>query len=500
VQTWREMMDYVGFSEADAEHLSRLRPHVKPHLKAITDRFYETIDRFPEARDVFEDTAQVNRLKNSLQLWTMELLQGPHDDVYWHRRRRIGRIHVRVGLAQRYMFTAMNLLRSHLTEIAWQALGHDDARLTGEALGRIMDIELGVMCGTYMDAHEARELKTLQQLIIQNMPITVLCLDEAGRVTSATAPHRHLQAANISTEHYSHYLSRELLEAADFSTHIGQALATGKEITIPRVVVGEAGAARYFRLSILPLEHELARVLVHIEELTDVVRAQDRAQQAESLARLGSLAANVAHEIRNPLSAISATLQVIGGSLGVDDRRKRILGKVNEQVLRLDRLVTDLLGYARPAAPKLRPADLSELAREAAAQSDTQPHLVIDNPVTVQVDPQYAQQIMVNLLQNARDASGSDGNVWLCVGPGPRLEVIDDGPGIADEVADRLFEPFVTTKTRGTGLGLAISRKLAESMEGTLKLTPAPRREGHGTGTGTGACFRLSLTPVTGET
>lgn len=496
VQTWKEMIEYVGFSEADSLNLRQLTPHVQPHLQTIADRFYATIDRFPDARAVFEDDAQVERLKDSLQAWTQQLLEGPHDEVYWNRRRHIGKVHVRVGLPQRYMFTAMNLLRSHLCEIAWESLGADEARETCGALGRIMDVELGVMCGTYMEAHETRELKTLQQLIIQNMPVTVLCLDEAGRVTSATAPTIGLRAAGGKPiDHYSRYLSADLLEASDFSSYVAEALATGRELTIPRVVVGEAGAARYFRFSILPLEHELARVLVHIEELTDVVQAQNRAQQAESLARLGSLAANVAHEIRNPLSAISATLQVIGGSLGADDRRKQIIGKVNEQVLRLDRLVTDLLGYARPANPKLRVSELDDLAREAAAQSGAAPEVIVEGDVSVKVDPQYVQQIVINLLQNARDAAGEGGQIWLRVGPGPRLEVIDDGPGIADEVADRLFEPFVTTKTRGTGLGLAISRKLAESMEGTLKLAaPAPLARSRGRGPG--ACFQLSLTPA----
>jgi len=498
VQSWQEMMDYVGFTDADAQQLRALRPHVEPHLSAISDRFYETIHRFPNAREVFEDQAQVDRLKATLKQWTLQLLAGPHDAVYWHRRRHIGQVHVRVGLPQRYMFTAMNLLRTHLCEIAWDALPPQEARAVCGSIGRITDVELGVMCGTYMDAHEARELKTLQQLIIQNMPVTVLCLDEAGQVTSATAPSVGFRPERSAPSgHYSQFLSPELLEAADFSTHIGEALATGRELTLPRVVIGEAGAARYFRLSILPLEHELARVLVHIEELTDVVLAQTRAQQAESLARLGSLAANVAHEIRNPLSAISATLQVIGGSLGADDRRKRIIGKVNEQVLRLDRLVTDLLGYARPAQPKLNNADLIEIAREAAAQSNTQPRLLLDGPVQVKADPQYIQQITINLLQNARDAAGAGGNVWLRVGPGPHLEVIDDGGGIEDQVSESLFEPFVTTKTRGTGLGLAISRKLAESMDGALRLD-APDPIARGNGRGPGACFRLTLTLASG--
>ena len=100
-----------------------------------------------------------------------------------------------------------------------------------------------------------------------------------------------------------------------------------------------------------------------------MVQAEARLRQAENLARIGGLAAHMAHEISNPLAAISATLQVIVGSLPQDDRRKAILGKVQEQVHRLDRLVTDLLGFARPAQVKLNPVAMKDLARDAAVQA-----------------------------------------------------------------------------------------------------------------------------------
>ncbi|MFT5586210.1 MAG: signal transduction histidine kinase [Cognaticolwellia sp.] len=120
----------------------------------------------------------------------------------------------------------------------------------------------------------------------------------------------------------------------------------------------------------MPLAHELAHMLVHLEELTDVVQAEVRAQQAEALARIGTLAANIAHEIRNPLAAISATLKVIGGSLATNDRRKVVLEKVGDQVLRLDRLVRDLLCYSRPAHVSNQVIHVRTLVMEAVAQSE----------------------------------------------------------------------------------------------------------------------------------
>lgn len=470
---WDEMKAYVGFDEQDAARLAALLPSVEPHLPAIADDFYATIQRFPRARSVLDGDAQIAHLKGTLQEWIRQLLTGPHDRAYWRRRLRIGEAHVRVGLPQRYVFTAMSLLRSRLCELSQAALDREEAWLTCRALDRITDLELAVICENYQAAHEEQELRTLQDLIVQNMPVTVLCLNEAGRVTSATHPPSGLigERAELG-QPYDAFLSQRLVQAADLPRHLERMRATGREITLPQTSIGQGREARHFRLTLVPLEHELARVLLHIEELTDVVQAQARAQQAEHLARLGHLAANVAHEIRNPLSAISATLQVIGSSLGTDDRRAMILSKVNGQVLRLDRLVSDLLGYARPAEPNSRPVRLSRAAREAITTSGVLASLQVIEDLTVLADGLYVQQILINLLQNARDAVENEGNITVQIGPGARLAVSDDGPGISPEIARKLFEPFVTTKARGTGLGLAISRKLAESMDGHLQLDP----------------------------
>ncbi len=468
---WNELVRYVGFDHADAARLRGLLPHVEPHLGRIVDNFYAAIVRHEEARAVLIDDDQVERLKITLKLWTRELLTGPHDDAYWARRERIGRRHARVGLPARYIFGAMNLLRGELLEVAAAALSPQEYSATCKAVMRVTDIELAVMTDTYMDARQERELRTLQDLIVTNMPVTVMCLDQAGRVTSSTRIAGDEVRLGLS---YSRLLPPELVAAMDRARK--RASASGNDVTLPRVTC----EGRHYRVTILVLRHELADVLVHIEEFTDVVEAESRAAQAESLAVIGSLAANVAHEIRNPLAAISATLQVIGQSLDAEDHRRSILDKVTGQVRRLDRLVTDLLGYARPAEPSLKALDIEAVAREALIQSGVDAELQIVQTARVEADPHLLQQVLVNLLQNARDVADA---VILRV-DGGTVEVEDDGPGIDPAVRSRLFEPFVTSKARGTGLGLAISRKLAASMGATLELNEAPTR------------FRLNLSTV----
>ncbi len=481
MSVWQDMLTYVDFGDQDRENLRQAWPIVAPQSERVVEHFYDIILKHPDARVVFADEAQVVRLKRTMKVWMEELMLGPWDQAYFERRQRIGRVHVRIQLPERYMFTAMNRMREDIVDVVFEAVPPQQARELCRSLNKICDLDLGAMTSTYMEAHEWEQMRTLQDLIIHNMPVTVLCLDGEGRVNSATAPGTRLLNAEARVgQPLRAFLPPDLMEVAELESAVQRATKSGRVVTIPRALLMEQGQERHFRITVVPLAHELAKMLVHVEELTDVVQAEVRAQQAESLARIGTLAANIAHEIRNPLAAISATLQVIGGSLATDDRRKAVLEKVGDQVFRLDRLVSDLLGYSRPAQVRKKVTSLRGLAVEAISHSGVRAELRGEGDFQVFADPQYTRQVIVNLLQNARDAGEP---VWVELGPGPALHICDHGPGVSEEVRERLFEPFVTTKTRGTGLGLAISRKYTEAMGGSLDLLPS---------TG-GARFRLGL-------
>lgn len=460
----QKMMAYVDFNEADIAQLRALLPLVEPHLESIVDRFYEAIQRNPETNSVMKSQEQVNRLKGTLVIWIRELLTGPHDDVYWERRLRIGRTHVRVGLPNRYVFTALNLIRHELIDIAFRVLDSVESLAACAAVGKITDLEMAVMSGTYLEAHEDQAMRALQNLIVSNLPLTLLSLDAAGHITAASSLFRETSEGS----HYQEVLPADVIAAADLDGMIRESQQTGRAVLANRVVVGRGARARRYKIGVVPLNHELVRTLVYLEDLTDTLRAEVRLQQAEALARIGALAANVAHEIRNPLTAISTTLQVITTSFPADDPRREVLEMVKAQITRLDRLVTDLLSYARPADAHLEGMDLMAIAQSSVIASAAEVP-VTGEPVSGQVDPRMVQQILINLLINAQHVAGP-GGVRVVVGPGPQIAVEDDGPGIEPEVAETLFEPFVTTKAKGTGLGLAISVKLAEAMGGTLTL------------------------------
>ncbi|MDP2341869.1 MAG: protoglobin domain-containing protein [Deltaproteobacteria bacterium] len=466
-----ELKVYVGFDDDDdGRHLRALLPHVQPRARAIADHFYEIVLRFPDAKDVFADLTQVERLKVTLIRWIDEALTGPWDHAYYEHRRRIGHVHVKVGLPSQYMFTAMNRLMEDLHSIAERVTPTADAVNTARSLRRITDIELAIMLSTYIEAREKQGLEGLRDLLISHLPTTVLLVDKEGLVATSTTPWDDLfpgrKGVGLPIEQALH---KDVVEKAQLTAHLARATATGREIVVPRVDVILGGALRTLRVAVIPLNHPLANALVHIEDLTDTLASEARAKQAEHLARLGTMAATVAHEIRNPLAGISGTVQVIGASLPEDDPRRVALSKVQDQIQRLGGLVGDLLSFARPISAQIRRVDLVAISRGAVveANASTGQSATVEGAGEAFADGALLEQVLLNLVQNAWQAGAL--NVVLKVMAGG-VDVDDDGPGIPAEEQDRVFEPFFTTKLRGTGLGLPTARKMMQAMRGTLEL------------------------------
>jgi signal transduction histidine kinase len=170
---FEELKRYVRFGDADERALRALLAAAAPRFEAIADVFYERILTHEEARKVLVGgESRVGQLKVTLVAWMDSLLSGPWDEAYWQHRYAIGRVHVRIGLPQHYMFGAMNVIRAELARLAWQRFHPDpDAlELVRTALGKILDLELAIMLNTYRDdllAQQARieRLATFGQLV-----------------------------------------------------------------------------------------------------------------------------------------------------------------------------------------------------------------------------------------------------------------------------------------------------------------------------------------------
>ncbi len=228
-------------------------------------------------------------------------------------------------------------------------------------------------------------------------------------------------------------------------------------------------------------------------------RLEADAQRAEQLAYLGTLASGLAHEIRNPLNAMNINLQMLEEELDeakLSEEPLDLLRSSRSEVLRLERLVKDFLAYARPQstrrqeiAPAGLVADVIRFVRPAFQEAGVKLELLQEpGAPIVRVDPEQIRQALLNILQNALEASPREGTVTVSVGATPRGEariaIRDEGAGIAEDARARIFEVFWSKKPAGSGLGLPIAQRVVEGHGGRIELDSE---------TGKGSTFRIVL-------
>lgn len=256
------------------------------------------------------------------------------------------------------------------------------------------------------------------------------------------------------------------------------------------------------------MEDEFGEVAASFNEMAQALREdRHRMQWAEQLVVLGEMAGGLAHEIKNPLAGIKASMDVLCGDPNLGRENRFLVYKAGEQITRIDSLMKSILNFARPPKPNLAMVDLNSIIDSTIALTERHPSFTARTGREITVlkdfdrhlpdtlaDPMQLQQVFLNLLLNAADAMPEEGVITVetaYLEPERRLlvRVKDTGKGIDAAVIDRIFQPFFTTKPNGTGLGLAIIKGLVEQHGGTITVRNNPDR---------GVTFGISL-PLRGS-
>lgn len=269
-----------------------------------------------------------------------------------------------------------------------------------------------------------------------------------------------------------------------------------------------AGLADSFNSMQLGLKERSEEVDLHLRSLQEANKALQEARletlRSEKMASVGLLAAGMAHEVGTPLAGIIGYSGILADELADDPEKSDYLRRIAADAARIDRLVRDLLNYAKPVKPEIERIDVQEFLEDLLAMLERQGvfkrievklHVAAGLP-NLYLDRHQLMQVMMNLVINARDAMPDGGEIIIAAVSGEKETVIisvkDSGEGITPENIDKIFDPFFTTKEpgSGTGLGLAISARLVESFAGTIKVESQP---------GSGATFTLRLPGVKSE-
>ncbi|MEW5795630.1 MAG: ATP-binding protein [Candidatus Zixiibacteriota bacterium] len=234
---------------------------------------------------------------------------------------------------------------------------------------------------------------------------------------------------------------------------------------------------------------ELRGVIAIFSDLTEAKELEQKVRNSDRLAAVGELSASIAHEIRNPLAAISGSVEVLQKELQLDGENHRLMALITKESQRLNKILSDFLTYARMGRPAYNKvelchvvADIRELLRrhEAVADNITLGFETDESIAYVFGDEDLIRQLLMNLAINACESfDGRPGDVTFRLERGPgenviRLSVGDNGPGIEPRLQEKIFQPFYSTKKSGTGLGLAIVHRICNALRLRLDLDSLP--------------------------
>jgi two-component system sensor histidine kinase PilS (NtrC family) len=352
---------------------------------------------------------------------------------------------------------------------------------------------------------DLRALESLHRDVVANVPSGLMTLDAAGRIVAFN------RAAEAITGYGEMEVRDRPYQAAGFAEVPGVAAFVSGGGPPPALAAGEVTVVRRdgvripAGISLSPLWDQEGRVrgLVAVfQDLSDKKRIEEQLRRADRLAAVGQLAASIAHEIRNPLAAISGSIQVLQEEMQPRGQNRQLVDIILREADRLKLITGQFLDFVRPRTPLRKECELITCLEETVLllkqRERTGAEVVVDftppeAPVVVAADEDQLRQVFWNISLNAVEAMPEGGTLHIVVrdfSSDPdqltvAVEFADTGGGIRpEENLDRIFEPFFTTKETGTGLGLSIARRVVEELGGRIEVENRP---------GEGATFRVVL-------
>ena len=354
------------------------------------------------------------------------------------------------------------------------------------------------------------KLATLHKSIVQSMTSGLLTIDLHGRIVFANNAAQEI--LGIKSSEIAKLTLTELFPSIDISQlprSNGPAIrksAIRKETsythpTSLQITIG-------FSASILQNESgETFGWTIIFIDLTKLKAIEEHIQRMERLVLAGRFAAEIAHEIKNPLAAMSGAMQMLQGEMGHNALHKKLMGIVQREIERINELVTEFLWMTKgsPKSAQIEDVALCSVIEEIIALLKAKKQVTTSHAIRtdfqtrplIAIDPNHLQRVLWNLFINALEAMPEGGDLSILVdiqddsfdsgGKMARVDICDTGCGIADDAMKRIFDPFFTTKTNGTGLGLSIVYQLVEKAGGRIEVSKPQ--------SGTGTVFSLFFPP-----
>jgi len=500
---------FIDFTPQDARVLKELKKVLAPEVRNFVEHFYQHLLSFSQTKSLLVDLETIARLKRSQTDYFLSLFNGDYGQKYVDSRLRLGYTHEKINLSPAWYLGTYSLYFQHLIPKILSIYGKNPAKQRKAVLALskllIMDMQLAVEAYhsramevikrtneklaqlVVQRTEQLREIETGYSDLVENSPEMIFSVNQ----------HRQILTMNRTGSEKLGYQSDQLHEKKledlvppvyKFRTieHISQVVQEGYS-ELETVFLSREGKEIEVEISSSAMFNptgEFQRARSFARDVTDRKKLERQLVRWERLAAVGSMSAKVAHEIKNPLSALSLNMELLRDEVdsyqNVDIKEaKELFTSISSELERLTNLTDEYLQFARlpkqiPESihlkelfPRLIPLLGAELHRRGIKLELNLP----DNLPALEGEKNQLMQLFINLIRNAEEAMPEGGSISISAEHNDSFVLIrvkDSGTGIDPADLPRIFDPFYTTKDTGTGLGLSFVQQVMREMQGKV--------------------------------